>query len=100
MEMARFDALVRSLTIAPSRRALARGLAALAIAGAADAPRRREAEAKSCGPCRRKKKGKCKPKPSGAPCGPCRQCRGGRCTGLCQGDEGCVKGACIPRCGP
>lgn len=97
MDIARFDALLRSLAIAPSRRSLARGLAALAIGGAAW---RREAEAKSCGPCRRKKKGKCKPKPFGTPCGACRQCEGGRCIAQCQGDEECVNGFCIPPCEP
>lgn len=95
MDIARFDPLSRPLAIAPSRRALARGLAALAIGGAAAAPRWREAEARSCGPCRRRRKGTCKPKPGSPPCGPCRVCQSGACKSACAAGEVCRGDVCL-----
>jgi hypothetical protein len=34
---------------------------------------------KHCGPCKKRKKGKCKPKPNGTPCGNGSTCQGGKC---------------------
>jgi hypothetical protein len=83
MDARHFDRLVKSLH---SRRA-AFGLAAIgALFGS---PLDDEAQAKrrkKCGPCRRRRRGKCRPKPDDTPCGDCSLCRNGRCRVLCTGD--------------
>jgi hypothetical protein len=98
----RFDALLRRWTGIRSRRAMARAVAGLVLGGAAVMFRGEDASAKRCGPCRKKKKGRCKgSKPNGSPCGGvCQECRNGACLakpdgtgcGTCQE---CQDGACV-----
>jgi hypothetical protein len=90
MDDVRFDILSRSLSTDQSRRTIARLLGGLALGGPLALLRLAEAEAKckkKCGPCKRCKKGKCKPKPAGT------ACSGGTCQrGACIADapEPCV----------
>jgi hypothetical protein len=98
MDDNRFDWIAKTVQ---SRR-VALGLAAgvLAMLGLADSHESAARCKKTCGPCKRCKKGKCKPKPFGTSCGACRRCEGGRCIALCQSDEGCSNGICTLRCEP
>src|SRR5215213_3578267 len=94
MDHGTLDALTRSLTDSPpgstTRRTMTRLLGGLALGGPLALLGLREAEAKckkKCGPCKRCKKGKCKPKPAGT------ACAGGTCH----------KGTCVtaaPSTGP
>jgi hypothetical protein len=98
----RFDALLRRWTGIGSRRAMARAVAGLVLGGTAVMSLGEDAPAKRCGPCRKKKKGRCKgSKPNGSPCGGvCQECRNGACRakpdgtscGTCQE---CRDGACV-----
>jgi hypothetical protein len=111
MDATRFDALLRSLAVAPSRRGLARVVTALVFGGALGAAAL-EAAAKTCPPCRNKnKQGQCKKKePDGTPCGKCKACDDGKCQPKTNGTpcgtcHWCQKGVCKPRqngtkCGP
>jgi hypothetical protein len=106
-----FDHLLRTLAAASSRRTTLRALGALAL-GLAAVPAR-ESAAKSCGPCEKRKRGKCRRKKDGATCngtGFCRrgvcqvcgsvsaQCSGGGdcCSGICQVELGHQFGTCPP----
>src|SRR5215207_1857345 len=105
MDADRFDALSRSLTDARSRRGALASLlgATLGLVGLD----RTEAK-KTCPPCKKRKKGKCKKnKPDGTAC-PGGTCRGGVCQPLvnsspvdsspgdpCPGQKLC-NGVCIP----
>src|SRR5215213_248587 len=87
MENATVDRVTRSRIAAyprsTTRRGMTRLLGGLALGGPLALLGLREAEAKckkKCGPCKRCKKGKCKPKPAGT------ACAGGTCQG----------GACLP----
>jgi hypothetical protein len=105
MDSARLDSLARSVTAAGSRRRIlaaalsgALGLV-LRAASIEDAPAK-----KKCPPCKRSKRGKCKPKPNGTACA-VGTCQGGNCVAAdqcasCTGDQVCSGGACIvPACG-
>jgi hypothetical protein len=83
MDDNRFDALARLLSNPSSRRSavsLTAGgiLGALATAAATAKKRKRKCK-KKCGPCRKCRHGKCKPKPNGTPCGACQICTAGQC---------------------
>jgi hypothetical protein len=97
----RFDRLVRTWHTRRAALGLAVGLGALlglAVQDEAAAKRK-----KKCGSCRRRKRGKCKPKPDETRCGPCKVCQRGRCVALCpptecsERDEGDV---CLQECDP
>jgi hypothetical protein len=78
MDQNRFDILTRSLaTTGSRRRALAAALScALGLLGRGGAEAKKK---KLCPPCKKRKKGKCKPQPNGTACGG-GTCRGGRCV--------------------
>src|SRR5215218_6698724 len=86
MDNSSFDAATRfltaSLTGRTTRRGITRLLGGLALGGPLTLLGLGEAEAKckkSCGPCKRCKKGKCKPKPVGTACAG-GTCQGGSCV--------------------
>jgi hypothetical protein len=95
MDAARFDALARSLTDRRSRRTafgLTLGGVVVALTSSdLSAKKYKKKCKKKCGPCRKCKHGKCKPKPNGTPCGA--STHGGAtircCNGACP-DPGCV----------
>lgn len=103
MDAHRFDGIVQAL---PTRRSLlgfAAAFAAMLGLGEHDAAEARCK--KTCGPCRRCKKGKCKPKPGDIPCGPCSRCQAGQCKALCNpddcvddGEEDVCRRVCDPPC--
>lgn len=83
-----------------TRRSTVRGLtgvlaggvfAAFAIGDAAEASCK-----KPCGPCKRCKHGRCRPKPPGTACGECKVCKSGKCG---DADEGTACGAAKACCG-
>lgn len=81
MDMRSFDGIIRLLSTSPSRRMLLTlclgGIFATHDISGTRAKKRRK---KTCSPCQKKKKGKCKgPKPDGTPC-PEGTCLGGLCT--------------------
>jgi hypothetical protein len=97
MDATRFDTLIRSLTDGSSRRAalgvgLGGVLAALGL-GESEAKKKRRRKKKckrTCGPCQRCKKGKCRPKPAGIPCGDGGEClANGSCALSCTMDDEC-----------
>jgi hypothetical protein len=103
MDARSFDSLIKTLRTRRSALSLMAGI------GVFLGLRNDEAAAKKCkkkcGPCKRCKKGKCKPK-SGAPrCGPCSVCERGVCRQRCRqeecfdigGQEVCEK-ECVPPC--
>ena len=99
MDGSHFDSLVRHLANTASRRGLLARLvpglaAAVTLAGS------NGAIAKSCPPCRKKQKGRCKKKrPNGAPCGNGGRCRSGRCDhNVCT--PNCASGMAPQPCGP
>lgn len=102
MDATRFDRIVKSLHSRRAALGIGAGIGALLGLGGADEAAGRR---KKCGPCRRRKNGKCKPKPDGTRCGPCSTCDGGRCSALCDefdcvddgGNEICLK-TCSPAC--
>jgi hypothetical protein len=94
---ARFDSLARALAIAAPRRYLLTWL----LPGAMSAPLPAAVgAAKSCPPCRKRKRGKCrKHRPDGSPCGTANRCRDGRCDySVCAFD--CAGEAIAQPCGP
>ena len=99
MDADRFDTLIRALTDAISRRGLSRRLTALTVTGVLgsvgiDGTKAR----KRCGPCRKKKHGKCKKtRPDSTPCGVCLACQGGQCVNRCGICEECPNGSCVPK---
>lgn len=119
MDQDRFDTLTRSLTSVSSRRTLLRGLAGLGFGlGVARLPdatmakkkgakrqkqagpdaafredRTRRAAPSPCGPCEKKKRGACVPKPDGTPCD------GGICQhGVCHPAEPTCEETCAGCC--
>jgi hypothetical protein len=115
MDAGRFDSLARSLTAARSRRgtlvaALGGAVGLLGLVHPQEAAARKKKK-KPCPPCRKRKKGKCKPQPAGTPCTAFAggACQNGACVNL-QGDEAncgalgatcapthvCQAGACFP----
>ena len=77
-----FDALTKSLVANHSRRGIIRFLGGLTLGGPLALMASVDAGAKckkSCGPCKRCKKGKCKPKPVGTACAG-GTCQGGSCV--------------------
>jgi hypothetical protein len=98
----RFDRLVKSLHTRRATLSLATSIGVLLGPGQHGATEARRKK-KKCGPCRRRKKGKCKPKPNNTPCGPCRACAGGRCQALCPADDCAGDGedaVCLFACDP
>jgi hypothetical protein len=99
----RFDNLAKSLRSRRSIVGLAVGLVALAGVNRDETAAKKCK--KKCGPCKRCKKGKCKPKLGSPRCGPCSFCEGGACRALCPraecvesgGEEVCLK-ECDPPC--
>lgn len=100
MDGQRFDTLVKTLRTRRSALSLIAGI------GAILGVRHDQAAAKckkKCGPCRRCKKGKCKPKPGSIRCGPCSVCQRGRCVAQCPPDECAEIGdeeVCLKECSP
>src|SRR5215217_7272703 len=80
MDEERFESLTRSLTTTGSRRrALIAALGgALSLDLGASSLQEAAAKKKSCPACKKRQKGKCKPKPNGSSCAG-GSCRGGRC---------------------
>jgi hypothetical protein len=89
MDDSHFDALSRFVESTRTRRGLARALVGLtAIGGAilariepagASKPQSRKRK-KACGPCKRNRRGRCRPKADATPCGECGVCLDGGCT--------------------
>jgi hypothetical protein len=89
MDDSHFDALSRFVESKRTRRGLARALVGLtAIGGAilariepagASKPQSRKRK-KACGPCKRNRRGRCRPKADATPCGECGVCLDGGCT--------------------
>jgi hypothetical protein len=120
MDAEHFDRLSRVLARTPSRRRAVGVMAAALIwsslgLGHADAKKKKK---RSCGLCRRRRKGRCKPAPDGtgcggakicrggaclcptpccatADCGACQVCQGGQCVSTCQGGTICQEGRCV-----
>jgi hypothetical protein len=81
MDGSRLDAFSRALAQRPSRRGVLRTLSTLFLAGVLATVRGEQAVAKKCGPCRKKKHGKCKKnRPNGTPCPNFGTCQNGRCV--------------------
>ena len=98
MDAHHFDRLVKRLSTRRSVLGLVAGIGVLLGVG----PDEAEAKCKKkCGPCRRCKKGKCKPKRGSPRCGPCSTCHRGRCVAQCSPDD-CVPGDegafCLKEC--
>ena len=118
MDADRFDTLTKTLIAHQTRRATLRLLSGLTLHGPllhlrlADAAAKKKGKGKKkCGPCKRRKKGRCTPKPNGT------SCPGGTCQqGACRGEpspgeafERCMEPAlaafeavimqCEPQCG-
>lgn len=105
MDADRFDSLVRSLSVVPTRRGVTRALAGLGLVGMLGvqdglsdvaAKKRKKKKCKKCGPCKKCKKGKCKPKPDGTDCGGGQSCRAGSCA--CPEGQDACGGACLDSC--
>lgn len=107
MDSDQFDRLSRIVGRASTRRTLSRALAGVAFGSGLVALPGAEADAKKkCGPCRKKKHGKCKgPKPDNTACNGDGRCLAGTCiahlnclgTGIActQGNPGaCCSGVC------
>lgn len=112
MTRPQFDVFARFAGTAHSRRAILGPAVAALLALLGDetaAGKKRKGCKKSCGPCRRCKRGRCKPRPEGTACGENLACSGGSCQlvepltcgdGLQNGDETDVDcgGSCLARC--
>ncbi len=114
MDASRFDTAVQMLAGSAPRRSLLGltlgGVAARFGLVAAERKNHAQQHEKPCGPCQRRRNGKCKPKPNGTPCGNGGTCRGGKCKepppdppcaetcdGCCEGstcEPGDADGAC------
>ncbi len=81
MESRAFDTLTRSLSGAPSRRVLARAFAGSVLGGLLSVVGHEEADARKCGPCLVKKRGRCtKDRRDDRPCRGDGRCLNGRCN--------------------
>ena len=100
MDAQRFDWLVKSLRTRRSVLGFAASVGVLLGAGIDETLAKCK---KKCGPCRRCKKGKCKPKPGAPRCGPCSVCQGGACRAQCPRDR-CLENddedICLKDCDP
>jgi hypothetical protein len=76
-----FEALIRLLIPASSRRGVLAGLATSLLAALSLGPSSEQAAARRRRRCRR-------------PCGPCKRCRRGRCRSTCRGPLTCQDGNC------
>ena len=97
MDAARFDALLRSLAMAASRRKLVSGVVGglLVVLAAPLTGQEALAACKGrCGQCKRCRNGRCRPKQNQTPCGAddSRQCCEGRC---CERGDICVRDECV-----
>jgi hypothetical protein len=108
MDSARFDQLTQVIGALSTRRAALALLSALgltsALADEIDAKKKLKKKCKKkCGPCRKCKKGKCKPKPDGTDCGNGQVCQSGQCIcptdccadSDCASDQVCLGGQCV-----
>jgi len=102
MDVDRFDQITRVLANAPTRRTFV-GVA-LGVLGPERATAKKK---KTCGSCKKRKRGKCKPKPNGAPCGGGKVCQGGTCrcrttcdiaADCCNGQDCLSNGSCAKPC--
>jgi hypothetical protein len=100
MDRDRFDALAKMFATVSTRRSTLAVLSALGLAGgltiaedAAARKKRKKKCKKKCGPCKKCKRGKCKPKPDGTACGGGKLCQGGAC--VCPAGQKVCGGACI-----
>jgi hypothetical protein len=103
MRAHRFDALARTLTSAGSRRRAVTGLLSSTLGLVMGASLLEEAEGKkkkTCSPCKKRKRGKCKrKKPDGTTCPDFGTCQGGRCrVPFCSGKNYCPITATPPEC--
>ena len=109
MESTTFDVLTQTFAIRHSRRGMTRLLGGLALGGPLALLGLSKAEAKcrkKCGPCKRCKKGKCKPRPAGTVCAG-GTCQGGACVPttppppplICPSGTFALAGRCVPGCG-
>ncbi len=102
MDASQFDSAVRAIAGFASRRSLF----GLAVAGSLASlwpgdGRARKPRKKKCGPCEKRKRDKCKPKPDGLVCGEGSICRKGRCEceQPCGSDRVCLaNGSCARVC--
>jgi hypothetical protein len=98
MNAFQFDTVARAVAALLTRRHLL-GVAiggTLTAAGLADTDAKKHRK-KPCGPCKTRKKGKCKPKPDGIDCGTGEICRRGQCQCQqpCNADRECLaNGSC------
>jgi hypothetical protein len=97
MESTRFDRLIRIFSQHVTRRTALGFLSALGLADVltpeAEGKKRRR-KCKRCGPCRRCKRGRCKPKANGTACGACATCQDGQCEAGCPGELSCQNNVC------
>jgi hypothetical protein len=93
MGASRFDRIAQ--TLHSRRTALSLAAGAGAFLGLSRSDESGAKCRKKCGPCKRCKKGRCKPRLGSPQCGPCRICVGGTCKGACAGDEVCRGDACL-----
>jgi hypothetical protein len=91
MDAIRFDQITRYLTESQPRRTVL-GLVLAGASGRRDFGR--GAAKKTCGKCKKRKGGKCKPKPNGTGCGSGKVCDDGKChcRKTCQAQRDCCSG--------
>jgi hypothetical protein len=97
MDGQRFDHIVKILRSRRSMLGLIAGIGSLLAVDPDEAAAKKCK--KKCGPCRRCKKGKCKPKRGSPRCGACSTCQGGRCVANCASAD-CANDICVPPCDP
>ena len=78
MDAQRFDTIVKTLRTRRSMLGLVAGIGAMLGVGADEATAKKCK--KPCGPCKRCKKGRCRPRPDDTPCGQGGRCLKGRCN--------------------
>lgn len=102
MDSTQFDDLLRAIAARSSRRGIVASLVGSLVGILPLPPGTREAEAKKCPPCRKKRDGRCKKKrPNGTQCGgPCKECHEGDCVDKANGascgtGKLCAAGNCV-----